>query len=111
VSAASRYFGIARTTVYQWRQRFEAEGVAGLRDRSSRPTMIHFQIPPEVIALVCQVRRERGYGAPRLSLILERYHQVYISPTTLLKICGRGRAGPRRANRSHGTSGNGCRWT
>ena len=48
--------------------------------------MIHFQIPPEVIALVCQVRRERGYGAPRLSLFLQRYHHVYISPTTLLKI-------------------------
>lgn len=48
--------------------------------------MIRYQIPPEVVALICQVRREREYGAPRLSLYLQRYHQVYVSPTTILKL-------------------------
>lgn len=51
--------------------------------------MIHYQIPPEVIALILQTRREREYGAPRLSLYLQRYHQVYVSATTIREILKR----------------------
>lgn len=86
VSQTCRYFGISRRAFYNWLQRFRAEGLRGLRDRSSRPNTIRYQIPPEVIALICQIRRERDYGAPRLSLFLQRYHQVYVSPATIGKI-------------------------
>ncbi|MCU1525401.1 MAG: transposase [Microbacteriaceae bacterium] len=37
VAATCRYFGITRTAHYKWRKRYEEEGFAGLRDRSSVP--------------------------------------------------------------------------
>lgn len=37
VAATCRYFGISRQAYYKWRNRFEEEGVDGLRDRSSAP--------------------------------------------------------------------------
>ena len=86
VSQTSRYFGISRRAFYTWWHRYREHGVAGLRDRSSRPNLIHYQIPPDVIALICKLRREKDYGAPRLSLHLQRYHQVYVSPCTIGKI-------------------------
>lgn len=36
-SALAREFGVTRPTVRKWRHRYGAEGLAGLRDRSSRP--------------------------------------------------------------------------
>lgn len=37
ISRLAREFGVSRQTVLKWRQRYLAEGRAGLRDRSSRP--------------------------------------------------------------------------
>ncbi len=37
--------GISRTTVYKWIRRFQAEGAAGLRDRSSRPRTSPRRLP------------------------------------------------------------------
>jgi transposase InsO family protein len=89
VSRTCRFFGMSRTTFYVWFRRFEKEGAIGLRERPRRPHMIRFQIPPEVIALILQIRREKEYGAPRISLHLQRYHQVYVSATTIVKILAR----------------------
>ncbi len=36
-AAAARRFNTTPKTVFKWIERFEAEGVEGLRDRSSRP--------------------------------------------------------------------------
>jgi transposase-like protein len=38
VSATCRYYGISRNCFYKWLRRYEAEGLAGLRDRSSKRT-------------------------------------------------------------------------
>ncbi len=51
--------------------------------------MIRFQIPPEVIAVILQIRRDKEHGAPRISLHLQCYHHVYVSPPTILKILKR----------------------
>jgi hypothetical protein len=53
--------------------------------------MIRYRIPPEVIALILRIREERRYGAVRMSLYLQRHYQVYVSPTTILKIFHRHR--------------------
>jgi len=34
VALTCRYYGIGRTVFYRWLRRYEAEGLAGLRDRS-----------------------------------------------------------------------------
>ncbi len=37
VAATCRYYGISRQAYYSWLKRYEAEGVEGLKDRSSAP--------------------------------------------------------------------------
>ena len=91
VSQTCRFFGISRSQFYIWLQRFERKGAEGRRDRSRRPSMIRYRIPPEVIALILRIREERRYGAVRMSLYLQRHYQVYVSPTTILKIFHRHR--------------------
>ena len=45
VSQTCRFFGVSRTLFYNWKQRYEKHGIAGLRDMSRRPHNIRFRIP------------------------------------------------------------------
>lgn len=51
--------GVSVSTVYKWRRRYRAEGLAGLRDRSSRPHASPNRTPDDVAARVIALRRER----------------------------------------------------
>ncbi len=51
--------GVSASTVYKWRQRHRADGLAGLRDRSSRPHASPNKTPDEVEAKVIALRKER----------------------------------------------------
>src|SRR5665213_3812170 len=55
-------FGIDAKTVGKWVRRFEAEGPAGLRDRSSRPHRLHRPTPAETVEQVIALRRRRFCG-------------------------------------------------
>jgi transposase InsO family protein len=61
-AAAARQFNTTPKTVAKWVERFEAEGVEGLRDRSSRPRSSPSQAPPGVCAAVEVLRRQRHTG-------------------------------------------------
>ena len=43
VAATCRYYGISRQCYYGWLRRYEADGIDGLKDRSSRP---HLPLAP-----------------------------------------------------------------
>src|SRR6266702_140301 len=58
-AAAARQFNTAPKTVGKWVGRFCAEGVDGLRDRSSRPLSSRSQIPRATADAVETLRRER----------------------------------------------------
>ena len=51
--------GVSVSTVYKWRRRYRAEGLAGLRDRSSRPHTSPDKTPDDVEAKVIALRRKR----------------------------------------------------
>lgn len=59
VSALAREFGVSRQTVLKWRRRHEAEGVAGLRDRSSRPHRSPGQLPRHRRRQIARQRQRR----------------------------------------------------
>ena len=61
-AAAARQFNTTPKTVAKWIERFEAEGVEGLRDRSSRPISSPNQASPAVCAAVEALRRQRHTG-------------------------------------------------
>jgi transposase InsO family protein len=81
-AAAARQFNTTPKTVGKWIERFEGEGVEGLRDRSSRPLSSPSQATPAVCATVEALRRQRhtgeqiaaevGVSAATVSRILKR---------------------------------------
>ncbi|MFF0257011.1 helix-turn-helix domain-containing protein [Micromonospora zamorensis] len=58
-------FGVSRQAVHRWLAWYQDEGLDGLADRSSRPHSSPGQTPPEVEALICELRRNHPrWGAP-----------------------------------------------
>jgi transposase InsO family protein len=85
VAHVARAMGVSRQCVHRWIARFDAEGDAGLVDRSSRPHRMPTRTAPEVEAVVlaarCEHRRgqdwlgpELGVPARTVSRILRRHH-------------------------------------
>jgi transposase InsO family protein len=61
--ALSAAVGVCPRTVQKWVKRFRAEGLPGLQDRSSRPHHARRPTPPETIARIEVLRRQRWTGA------------------------------------------------
>lgn len=81
----AKEMGTSRTTVYRWLRRFQAEGLAGLADRSSRPHTRPGQLPDEVEQRVLQVRREQRLGPVRIAQRLD------LNPATVGRVLARHR--------------------
>ena len=61
-AAAARQFNTTSKTVAKWVARFRAEGVNGLRDRSSRPLSLPSQTTPATCTAIEALRRQRHTG-------------------------------------------------
>jgi transposase InsO family protein len=81
-TAAARQFHTTPKTVAKWVERFRIEGVAGLRDRSSRPHSSPGQTAPAIYAAVEGLRRQRHTGAQIAA-------EVGVSPATVSRILRR----------------------
>src|SRR5579863_3570747 len=66
-AAAARQFNTTAKTVAKWVERFRAEGVDGLRDRSSRPHSLPSQTAPAECAAIEALRRRR-YTAKQIAV-------------------------------------------
>jgi transposase-like protein len=60
--AVATAMGVCVRTVRKWVTRFQAEGVAGLRDRSSRPHHSPKQTPVPIAEQIAVLRRQRRTG-------------------------------------------------
>lgn len=89
VAHVAKAMGISRQCAHRWLSRFDAEGDAGLEDRSSRPHWSPTRTPVEVEHRVVETRLERRVGPDRLadelgipartiSRILRRYQVPYL---------------------------------
>jgi transposase InsO family protein len=65
VTEVAGQWGVSRQTLHAWLARYEAEGLAGLADRSHRPVGCPHQLGPDLEALVLELRRARPYWGPR----------------------------------------------
>jgi transposase InsO family protein len=61
--AVGEAVGVCPRTVRKWVARWRAEGPAGLHDRSSRPHRLRNPTPPETMAQIEALRRQRWIGA------------------------------------------------
>ena len=81
-AAAAGQFNITPKTVAKWVKRFRAEGVDGLRDRSSRPLSSPSQTAPATAAAIEALRRQR-YTAKQIAA------EIGVSPATVSRILRR----------------------
>jgi transposase InsO family protein len=72
-------FGVDAKTVGKWVKRFEAEGAAGLADRSSRPHRLHRPTPAQTVDQVIALRRQRLCGQ-------QIAKETAVSPATVSRI-------------------------
>jgi transposase InsO family protein len=79
---AAYQFNTTPKTVAKWVKRFRAEGVEGLRDRSSRPHSSPSQTPPATCTAIATLRRRRHTGKQIAA-------EVEVSPATVSRILRR----------------------
>ena len=73
VTQVARDWDVARQTVHVWLERYEADGLEGLSNRSHRPGHCPHQMPAGIEAQLLEMRRAKPYwGARRLALELAR---------------------------------------
>jgi transposase InsO family protein len=72
VSAVAAAFGVDGRTVRKWRDRFAAEGAAGLADRSSRPHSCPSRLDGAAEAEIERLRRRERLSGPAIARRLGR---------------------------------------
>lgn len=73
VTEVAARFGVSRQSVHTWIRRYQADGLAGLADCSHRPSGCPHQVPADVEAAVCQLRKAHPkWGPQRLLHEVER---------------------------------------
>jgi transposase InsO family protein len=86
----ARELGVSRQCAYRWIRRFDAEGWAGLHDRSSRPHRSPSQTPAETEERVLAARHELRQGPAFIA------EATGVAPRTVSRILAR-RGEPRLA--------------
>jgi transposase InsO family protein len=83
VAHVARAMGVSRQCAHRWVARFDAEGDAGLFDRSSRPRRMSTKTPAEVEAMVVAARAEHRRGQDWLG------PELGVAPRTVSRILRR----------------------
>ena len=65
VAELSRQFGVSRKTAYKMIGRHDAEGEAGLLDRSRAPHHPPNATPPELVDWIIEMKREHPLWGPK----------------------------------------------
>jgi transposase InsO family protein len=80
--AVATAFGISDKTVNKWVERFKAEGLAGMLDRSSRPNKLRQPTPATTVERIAELRRQRWTGD-------QIAREVGVSPATVSRVLQR----------------------
>ena len=80
--AVSEAVGVCPRTVRKWVERFQAEGLAGLQDRSSRPSRLRQPTPQATIDRIEALRRQRLTGKAIAA-------ETGVSPATVSRVLKR----------------------
>jgi transposase len=86
IAATCRYYGSSRQCFYTWRRRYEAEGLEGLKDRSSAPHHTPHATTGDVVEEILWLRRQYHFGPANIAMYLQRYHDVAISTSGVWRI-------------------------
>ena len=104
VTALCRELGISRQTLYKYRRRFEAEGPAGLVERSRRPHSSAQRISAQTEDAIILLRKELRVdcGAQAIAYQLARRGEIVPSVATIHRVLvRRGMVTPQPRKRPH----------
>jgi transposase InsO family protein len=84
-------FGVSRPTGYKWLARYRAGGADALGDRSHAPHACPHRTEARLEALLLAARREYGWGAKKLVVVLRRRypHEVWPARSTVNDLLAR----------------------
>ncbi len=96
-----RYFGVARSAFYLWKQAYETYGDEGLVNKKPCPVNLKLRTAPEIVEKVLYLRRTYHLGPIRIVWYLERYHGMKISDAGVYRVLRRNGLNrlPRRVGR------------
>jgi transposase InsO family protein len=77
--AVATAFVVSEKTVSKWVNRFEAEGLAGMHDRSSKPHTLRQPTPASTLERIAELRRQRWTGK-------QIAKEVGVSPATVSRV-------------------------
>lgn len=80
ISALAEIYEVSRKTIYKWLVRHEAEGVAGLADRSRTPQHSPSKLSEEIIAHILAARQRWNWGPRKLRVKLAAAHPHIVWP-------------------------------
>jgi transposase InsO family protein len=107
MSVLCRRYGISRKTGYKWMARYEADGAAGLTERSHRPHTCPHATARDAVEALCELRRRHPtWGPKKLLAILARRRPTLVVPApstaaALLKRAGLVTSPRRRRTPGH----------
>jgi transposase InsO family protein len=83
VTEVAAAMGVSRQSVHSWITRYLAEGLAGLADKSHRPSFCPQQVGSDVEVVVAEMRRQHPkWGAKRIRLeLLRRPREGLVVPS------------------------------
>ena len=76
VARTCRHFGISRQAFYKWKKRYDAQGDAGLCDRSRAPQRSPRATPKDVISKILYLRQTYHFGPGKIADYLKRFHEA-----------------------------------
>jgi len=83
ITELAQRYGVARRTVYKWVDRYTADPVHGLLERSRAPERHGRAMATAVQAAVVQLRRQQPtWGPKKLRAVLQRRHPAQVWPAT-----------------------------
>jgi transposase InsO family protein len=103
-----REFQISRKTGYKFWQRYQLEGLSGLRSRSTKPKRIFKATPEEVVQVILAIKRSYGFwGGGKIRSYMLKYHSSLSVParSTINTILDRYDLMKHRKKRTSGDAG------
>lgn len=71
-----REYGISAKTGYKWRERFVAEGIAGMEERSRRPDSHAHELSEAVVCEIVRLKQAHPHWGPKkIRALYERQHR------------------------------------
>ena len=89
ITALCAELGISRKTYYEWRNRFDKEGPAGLEPRSRRPLLSPNQVPAVIEQLIVRLREQLPLDNGALAIFYQMQRDGVVplpSPRTIHRV-------------------------